>query len=89
MAARSFASPCARVATRSIGDACPLAVHVIDDDDAVRDSLAFLLRTAKLDVKTYESAEAFLTALPGVNSGCIVTDVRMPKIERHRAASQD
>jgi len=53
-------------------------VHVIDDDDALRDSLSFLLGTARLDVKTYESAEAFLSALPGVNSGCIITDVRMP-----------
>ena len=53
-------------------------VHVIDDDDALRDSLSFLLGTAKLEVKTYESAEAFLSALPGVTSGCIITDVRMP-----------
>jgi len=55
-------------------------VHVIDDDDALRDSLAFLLGAAKLEVKTYESAEAFLSALPGVNSGCIITDVRMPNM---------
>jgi len=55
-------------------------VHVIDDDDALRDSLSFLLGTARLDVKTYESAEAFLSALPGVNSGCIITDVRMPNM---------
>ena len=55
-------------------------VHVIDDDDALRDSLSFLLGTARLDVKAYESAEAFLSALPGVNSGCIITDVRMPNM---------
>src|SRR6188508_1384666 len=55
-------------------------VHVIDDDEALRDSLSFLLGTARLDVKTYESAEAFLSALPGVNSGCIITDVRMPNM---------
>ena len=35
-------------------------VHVIDDDEAVRESLAFLLRSAKIDVKVYESATAFL-----------------------------
>jgi two-component system response regulator FixJ len=53
-------------------------VHVIDDDDAVRDSLAFLLRSADIDVTTHESAAAFLRAgLPG-GIGCIVTDVRMP-----------
>lgn len=53
-------------------------VHVIDDDEAVRQSLAFLLKTARLEVRTYESAAAFLSALPGVNAGCIVTDVSMP-----------
>ena len=55
-------------------------VHVIDDDEAVRDSLAFLLNTARLEVRTYESAMAFLSALPKLNSGCIITDVRMPEI---------
>jgi two-component system response regulator FixJ len=54
-------------------------VHVIDDDDAVRESLSFLLRSAKLEVHAYESAAAFLSALP-VNAGCIVTDVRMPEV---------
>jgi len=55
-------------------------VHVIDDDEAVRESLAFLLKTARLDVRTYDSAMAFLSALPNVESGCIITDVRMPEI---------
>ena len=55
-------------------------VHVIDDDDAVRQSLEFLLRTAGLEVKTYESASAFLAARPPVSSGCVITDVRMPDI---------
>ena len=53
---------------------------VIDDDEAVRQSIEFLLRSAKLDVKTYESAGAFLTAASGISSGCIVTDVRMPEM---------
>ncbi len=55
-------------------------VHVIDDDDAIRQSLAFLLSTAKIEVKTYPSASAFLEALPGLVPGCIITDVRMPGI---------
>jgi two-component system response regulator FixJ len=55
-------------------------VHVIDDDDAVRQSLAFLLRTARMEVHTYESARAFLAALPKIESGCIITDVRMPEM---------
>src|ERR1700757_2090779 len=54
-------------------------VHVIDDDDAVRESLAFLLETDGLPVRTYDSAEAFLIALGGERkAGCLITDVRMP-----------
>jgi two-component system, LuxR family, response regulator FixJ len=52
--------------------------HVIDDDEAVRESLDFLLRSAKLTVKTYDSAAAFLDVAPTIGSGCIITDVRMP-----------
>ena len=55
-------------------------VHVIDDDEAARDSLAFMLSTAKIDVKTYDSATAFLAVAANVKSGCIITDVRMPEI---------
>ena len=56
-------------------------VHVIDDDDAVRDSLEFLLRSADIEVVTHPSALAFLEALPGTSVGCIVTDVRMPDLD--------
>src|SRR5215471_11660477 len=56
-------------------------VHVIDDDQAARDSLAFLLKAAKLAVKTYESARVFLDVATGIKSGCIITDVRMPEID--------
>jgi two-component system response regulator FixJ len=55
-------------------------VHVIDDDEAARESLAFLLRTARIEVKTYESAVAFLGIRPPIETGCIITDVRMPEI---------
>jgi two-component system response regulator FixJ len=55
-------------------------VHVIDDDSAVRESLAFLLGAANIAVKTYDSAMSFLEALPQLEDGCIVTDVRMPSI---------
>lgn len=53
-------------------------IHVIDDDEAARDSLQFLLETAGLRTKTYETATAFLKHLPGPGAGCIITDVRMP-----------
>jgi two-component system response regulator FixJ len=53
-------------------------VHVIDDDEALRESLAFLLRSARIAVHSHSSGAAFLEALPAMNLGCIVTDVRMP-----------
>lgn len=55
-------------------------VHIIDDDEAVRDSLAVLLEIRGLDVLTYASASDFLeTAQDGV-TGCVVTDVQMPEM---------
>ena len=53
-------------------------VHVIDDDESARHSLAFLFDCAGLAVRTYESAVEYLEAVPTVEHGCIVTDVRMP-----------
>ena len=58
--------------------ALPPAVHIIDDDDAVRDSLAVLLEIRGVPVVTYGSAEAFLAALAEGAEGCVVTDVQMP-----------
>ena len=57
-----------------------LVVHVVDDDDAVRDSLAFLLDTEGLAVRTYESALHLLEGAADLAPGCIVTDVRMPEM---------
>lgn len=52
-------------------------VHVIDDDDAVRDSLQFLLETEDYEVRSWPSADEFLQR--GETGGdCIVSDVRMP-----------
>jgi two-component system, LuxR family, response regulator FixJ len=53
-------------------------VHVIDDDEAIRESLAFLLRSAQIEVQSYASASAFFDALPGIRLSCVITDVRMP-----------
>ena len=55
-------------------------IYVVDDDDAVRHSLEFLLSSAQLAVKTSNSASAFLAELPPTLSGCVITDVRMPDI---------
>ena len=53
-------------------------IYVIDDDDAVRQSLEFLLKTAGMTVRGFEHAKAFLDILPQVQHGCVITDVRMP-----------
>lgn len=55
-------------------------VHVIDDDDAARDSLRFMLEAAGVRVRTYESAKDFLAGMADAEAGCIITDVRMPEI---------
>jgi two-component system, LuxR family, response regulator FixJ len=54
------------------------AVHIIDDDKALRESLAFLLRSAQLEVRSFDSAKTFLDALPNASVGCVITDIRMP-----------
>ena len=56
-------------------------VHVVDDDEAVRDSLALLLESSGMSARTYDSAAAFLKALPNLASGCVLTDVRMPDLD--------
>jgi two-component system response regulator FixJ len=61
-------------------DATAQVAHVIDDDEAVRQSIEFLLRSANINVKVYENAPAFLSAVSGISSGCVVTDVRMPEM---------
>lgn len=55
-------------------------VHVVDDDLAVRQSLAFLLASGGLAVRLHDSATAFLKSV-GDASGCVVTDVRMPGVD--------
>jgi two-component system response regulator FixJ len=55
-------------------------VHVIDDDEAMRESLAFLLDSSGLTARTYDSASGFLHGLDAREPGVIVTDVRMPEM---------
>ena len=57
------------------------AVHIIDDDDAVRNSLAILLETHGLSVATYGSAREFLERRPVAAGCCVVTDVQMAGID--------
>ena len=53
-------------------------VQIIDDDDALRDSLTFLLSSAGIEAKSYDSAGAYLDDPQRGAAGCIITDVRMP-----------
>jgi two-component system response regulator DctR len=52
-------------------------VHVVDDDDAIRDALAWLLRSRGVPARTWPSAEAFLAEWSEAMRGCVVLDVRM------------
>jgi two-component system response regulator FixJ len=53
-------------------------VHIVDDDDAVRRSLAMLLASFGHASATYSSAETFLAVLDGLDAGCVIVDIRMP-----------
>lgn len=55
-------------------------VHIVDDDEGVRGSLSFLLGCSEIATRTYESAAQFLKAVPVMEHGCIITDVRMPEM---------
>ena len=55
-------------------------VHIIDDDEAIRDSLSFLLESVSMTALTYDSAVTFLSQIDRLAPGCIVTDVRMPNM---------
>ncbi len=56
-------------------------VYVIDDDEAMRDSLNFLLDSSGFGVTLFDDAQSFLDVLSGLAFGCVVSDVRMPGID--------
>ena len=56
-------------------------VHLIDDDEGVRQALAFLLTASGFAVRVHESAASFLDAIATAQPGCVVTDVRMPGVD--------
>jgi FixJ family two-component response regulator len=53
-------------------------IFVIDDDPSVRDSMKMMLKSVGFDVKTFVSAQDFLTAKLQERPGCLILDVRMP-----------
>ena len=56
-------------------------VYVIDDEEAVRDSVALLLEARELCVQSFASAGEFLAAVPSLAPGCVLTDMRMPGMD--------
>lgn len=60
-------------------------LHIIDDEEVMRDSLAWLAKSRSIDAVSYESAEAFLAALDSLaefdpQGECLLLDIRMPGI---------
>jgi two-component system response regulator FixJ len=55
-------------------------VQIIDDDEAMRDSLRFLLISSGFSVRDHSSPVAFLDSLGELDLGCVVTDLRMPEV---------
>ncbi len=55
----------------------PGTVFIIDDDEAIRDALAWLFQSRDVDTREFASAEAFLATLPDHSAGCILLDIRM------------
>src|SRR5690606_638510 len=53
-------------------------VHVVDDEEPVRKSLAFLLATTGFAVRVHDSATGFLACAPTIGRACLITDLKMP-----------
>jgi len=56
-------------------------VHIVDDEEAVRNSLAFLLTSAGFAVRVHQSATDFLAVAGSIGNGCLITDLRMPDMD--------
>ena len=55
-------------------------VYVVDDDDAVREGFARLLRAAGLEPRTYGSSQAFLDEVSDLPGACVLLDITMPRL---------
>lgn len=56
-------------------------VHIVDDEDAIRRSASFMLKTSGYAVETWETGTAFLKDIRHVPQGCVLLDVRMPEMD--------
>jgi two-component system response regulator FixJ len=57
-----------------------VSLHVVDDEELIRNSLVAVLQNASYDVLAFASGVEFLKALPGLNPDCVILDVRMPQL---------
>jgi len=58
-----------------------IVIHIVDDEEPVRNSLAFLLGASGFAVRTHASASSFLAIAADISNACLVTDLRMPDID--------
>jgi two-component system, LuxR family, response regulator FixJ len=56
----------------------PRSVYIVDDEAAVRESVSVLLEPWELSVHGFASVEEFLSAIPSLAPGCVISDIRMP-----------
>jgi two-component system, LuxR family, response regulator FixJ len=56
-------------------------VHLVDDDEAIRRSAGFMLKTSGFHVRSYESGIELLKSAPDLEPGCILLDIRMPGMD--------
>lgn len=63
-------------------------VHLVDDDEAIRDALSWLLKSRGIPSCTYDSAESFLAAWTTQLRGCVVLDMRMTGMSGHDCFDQ-
>lgn len=56
-------------------------IYIVDDDETLRDSIAFALETSAFRVKSFDGARTFLAAVDALEPGCVLMDVRMPDID--------
>src|SRR5688572_17130191 len=76
-AGRRSPSRCRRFPRRPMSNV-DVVVHIVDDEETVRNSLAFLLTTSGYAARAHTSATEFLKIAPAIRNGCLITDLRMP-----------
>jgi two-component system response regulator FixJ len=56
-------------------------IHIVDDEDSIRRSVSFMLKTSGYHTETWSSGQAFLKEVKQAEHGCVLLDVRMPEID--------